>query len=64
MTGLFPRTPQEAYVHLERMLTTEKLVRKRMRELNPDEFDYWKKQIEVIDDALDSLEALKVVVVK
>jgi len=59
MTGLFQRTPLEAYEHLSKVLATERLVRKRMRELNPDEFSYWKGQIDVIDEALESLEALR-----
>lgn len=58
-TSLFSRSPAEAYEHLERTLTTERLVRKRMRELNPEEFDYWSKQLVIIDAAIESLEVLR-----
>ena len=37
MTGLFPRTPEEAHEHLERVLENERKMRKLMRSQKPDE---------------------------
>ena len=59
MTGLFPRTPDEAHEYLERVLTTERAMRKLMRSQKPDEYAYWTKRIAEMDEALECLEVLK-----
>jgi len=59
MTGLFPRTPDEAHEHLGRVLDNERKMRKLMRSQKPDEYAYWTKRIAEMDEALECLEVLK-----
>jgi len=59
MTGLFPRTPEEAHEHLGRVLDNERKMRKLMRSQKPDEYRYWTKRIGEMDEALECLEVLK-----
>lgn len=56
---LIPKERYERFAFIRTVLEEERRHRVGMRERHPDKADYWQRRIDVVDEALDDLDALE-----